>query len=393
MQPDGTRKLWLDTLCRMIQPVFRHMAAGKLRQSIPVANGQPPNREQFASMEAFCRSFAGVAPWLVAKSLPKEEAALQREFLQLVRRALEQAAKPKSPDHLDFGGGGQVIVEAAFLALGLLRCHEVLWPTLTIKTRQYIIRSLKSVRRHKLPFNNWLLFGAAIEACLYRLDGDFDQTRMDYAIRQHEQWYVGDGAYSDGPYFHWDYYNSYVIQPMLLECLDVVMHAPCADQWKIFQEPMRQRARRFAEVQERLIAPDGTYPPLGRSLCYRFGTFHHLALMAWRKDLPDTLSPAQVRCSLTAVLRQTMLAPGTFDQHGWLTIGLHGEQPLIADPYNSTGSLYLASFGFLPLGLPPKSPFWQDEDEDWTAKKIWSGKNHPADHALHDGPNRCLHKA
>ena len=45
--------------------------------------------------------------------------------------------------------------------------------------------------------------------------------RVDYALRQHDQWYKGDGAYGDGPAFHWDYYNSFVIHPMLLDVLDV----------------------------------------------------------------------------------------------------------------------------------------------------------------------------
>jgi hypothetical protein len=37
------------------------------------------------------------------------------------------------------------------------------------------------------------------------------------AVNVHETWYKGDGFYGDGPDFHWDYYNSFVIQPMLLE--------------------------------------------------------------------------------------------------------------------------------------------------------------------------------
>jgi hypothetical protein len=30
-------------------------------------------------------------------------------------------------------------------------------------------------------------------------------------LRQHEQWYRGDGIYGDGPEFDWDYYNSFVM--------------------------------------------------------------------------------------------------------------------------------------------------------------------------------------
>ena len=33
---------------------------------------------------------------------------------------------------------------------------------------------------------------------------------------------------------------------------------------------------RYAAVQERLIAPDGTFPALGRSIAYRCGAFHLL---------------------------------------------------------------------------------------------------------------------
>lgn len=62
-----------------------------------------------------------------------------------------------------------------------------------------------------------LLFPAIIETFLYRIGEEWDPMRVDYAIRQHEQWYKGDGIYGGGPFFHWDYYNSFVIQPMILD--------------------------------------------------------------------------------------------------------------------------------------------------------------------------------
>ena len=113
--------------------------------------------------------------------------------------------------------------------------------------------------------------------------------RIDYALRQHEQWYKGDGAYGDGPEFHWDYYNSFVIHPMLVDVLEV-----CGDEtaaWKEIRTRVTQRARRYAAVQERLIAPDGSFPPIGRSIAYRCGAFHLLAQAALRRALPDGVSP------------------------------------------------------------------------------------------------------
>lgn len=69
------------------------------------------------------------------------------------------------------------------------------------------------------------------------------------------------------------------------------------------------RARRYAEVQERLIGPDGRYPPIGRSIVYWFGAFQLLSQVALMQELPESLSLAQVRSALTAVHRQMRSVP------------------------------------------------------------------------------------
>jgi hypothetical protein len=145
-----------------------------------------------------------------------------------------------------------------------------------------------------------------------------------------------------------------------------------------------RRAQRFAEVQERLIAPDATFPSVGRSTTYRFGAFQALAQMALLRQLAPALKPAQVRCALTAVIRRMIEAPGTFDENGWLRLGFCGQQPTLAETYISTGSLYLASAALLPLGLPPADPFWSGAHAPWTSQRLWSGESLPADHAMTD---------
>jgi hypothetical protein len=142
------------------------------------------------------------------------------------------------------------------------------------------------------------------------------------------------------------------------------------------------RARRYAAVQERMIAPDGSFPPIGRSLAYRCGAFHLLAQMALRHTLPDGISAAQVRSALTSVIRRTLEAEETFDPGGWLRIGLCGHQPGVGETYISTGSLYLCSVAFLPLGLAPADEFWALPAEPWTSRRAWSGQPFPLDHAL-----------
>jgi len=49
---------------------------------------------------------------------------------------------------------------------------------------------------------------------------------------------------------------------------------------------------------------------------------------------------------------------GNFDKNGFLQLGFAGHQPQMADVYTNTGSLYLTSVVFLPLGLPANHTFW-----------------------------------
>ena len=50
--------------------------------------------------------------------------------------------------------------------------------------------------------------------------------------------------------------------------------------------------------------------------------------------------------------------------------------------YINTGSLYLCSTIFLPLGLSPDDAFWTDAEQPTTWEKAWSGANLPGDHAI-----------
>ena len=226
------------------------------------------------------------------------------------------------------------------------------------------------------------MFAAMIEATLLEFGEPTLETRLEDCIRKMLGWYLGDGAYGDGESFHFDYYNGFVIQPMLLDVLSILQKHDA--RFAPVRAVVLKRAQRFAEVQERLIAPDGTFPSLGRSTTYRFGAFHLLGQIALLHQLPENISPAQVRCALGTVIHKTMDAPGTFDTAGWLQIGFSGHQPALGESYISTGSLYLCSAGLLPMGLPPEDPFWSASDAKWTQQKIWAGGNIPADHAISD---------
>jgi hypothetical protein len=374
------RQFWVDVIRRLAEPVLSNLANETLKARMPVEQISGANREPVTHLEALGRLVAGIAPWIELPSDGSPEGGVRAKYAELTRRAIDRAVDPSSRDFLNFTTGGQPLVDAAFLAQGLLRAPRALRDSLDARTRKNLVAALESTRVITPGFNNWLLFSATVEAGLAKLGASWDRVRVDYALRQHEQWYKGDGAYGDGPQFHWDYYNSFVIQPMLLDVLDA-----CGDQsaaWKDLAGRVAPRARRYAAVLERLIAPDGTFPPIGRSIAYRFGALQTLAQIALRRALPDGVSPAQVRGALTAVIRRSIEMPGTFDEQGWLRIGFAGHQPGVGERYISTGSLYLCAVALLPMGLPPSDDFWSGAPQPWTSVRAWSGQAFPIDRAL-----------
>ena len=368
-------------MLRIVTPVYENLANETLRKNMPVEVNDGSNtgkRADVSHLEALGRSFNGIAPWLNLGDDTSREGEQRRAMTQLVVKAITNAVNPSSPDYMPFDGPGtQPLVDAAFFAEGLLRSKDVIWPMLDSQTRQRIIDELKRSRKIRAWENNWLLFSATVEAALLQFTGECDFSKIKYALDRHNEWYKGDGWYGDGPSFHLDYYNSYVIQPMLVDVTAVVKeNADKGEEYATYgamYDKYVKRMARFAAQQEMLISPEGTFTILGRSCGYRYGAFQALAHTSLLGTLPKGVSPAQVRSALTAVIkRQTVKS--MFDAEGWLTLGFCGHQPDVAENYVSTGSAYLCCFVFLPLGLPADAEFWSGKDEKWSSQRVWAGE-------------------
>jgi hypothetical protein len=375
------REYWLAELDKMVKPVIRSLAHDSLKIAMPkIVSQRTDNREsrlQVMYVEVLGRVLSGIAPWLQLEGGSAKEVALRDQYRKWTIEGLNNALDSNAHDFMRFDVAGQQLVDAAYISAAFLRAPW-LWQNLGKKQQQLLVNSIKATRRFKPSYNNWLLFSGMNEAFLCAYDNEYDVMRVDYAIHQMEKWYAGDGMYMDGEYFAFDYYNSYVIHPFLTTILEII--GKKTSSYAAIYEKVKLRNERYAVIQERLINTDGTYPATGRSIVYRGGAFHHLADMAWRKVLPAQLSPAQVRCALTAVIHKTLESPTTY-LNGWLTIGLHGSQPGLADTYNNQGSVYLCTSIFLPLGLPETDPFWQNPPEKWSSQKIWSGEDFQNDHS------------
>ena len=306
-EPD--RQYWLETMAKIAEPVLTNLAAGTLKQNMPVecATGNAAERRKVTYLEAIGRLLAGIAPWLEASLDAGPERDLQQRYAWLARQAIRTGVDPQSPDFLNFHDGSQPLVDCGFLAQALMRAPNELWKKLDSATQSRLAAALISSRAITPGQNNWLLFAATVEAALAMMGQRWDAMRIDYAVRQHQQWYVGDGLYGDGPRFHWDYYNSFVIQPMLLDALRTI--GAHAKTWDALVPDVVARARRYAAIQERLISPEGTFPAIGRSICYRTGAFQLLAQIALWNELPAPLTGPRVRAALTAVMKRLLDAP------------------------------------------------------------------------------------
>lgn len=394
----ATRKAWVELAERLALPILKPMAEGRLHEqlndekgTLEISPSWDGRSKEVTYMEAFARLMAGLAPWLALPDDETPESAKRAEIRSLALKAYANAVDPESPDYLGWTAAGQTLVDAAYLVESFFRAWDALWVPLDDTTKARYIKEISALRRYNPPYQNWLLFVAMEECFLLRARAPFDEYRIRLGLYKVEEWYVGDGWYSDGPSFAFDYYNSYVIHPMYFECVEELCRAkrhaipylPADGRMRNANERLadvKKRMQKYSVILERLVSPEGAYPVFGRSIPYRMAVFQPLALLAWRKELPQELSEGQVRAALDAVRKRMFCDERNFNAGGFLTLGFNGSQPDSSDRYTNNGSLYMTSLFLLPLGLPADDSFWTCPDEPWTSAKAWSGERFPKDH-------------
>ena len=378
--PTNDRQQWVELCYRIAAPVLENMSKGELQKNMqlelsPTWDGRD---KRVAYMETFGRLMAGISPWLALPDDDTEEGKMRKQIREWAVLSYKNAVDPDSPDFLLWETKStQRLVDAAYIAESFLRAPEATWQLLDETTQKRYIERFQRLKIVRPAYNNWLLFRGLIEAFLMSVGEDADQYVLTVASNKINEWYLSDGWYSDGAEFSLDYYNAYVIHPMYIEMLEVLnkhrFWTPISTKLAI------KRMQRFNVFMERLISPEGTYPAFGRSVVYRMGAFQTLAMAAWKYGLPEGLSNGQVRSALTAVMNNMFKVEGNFNEKGFLQLGFAGHQPDLSNYYTNTGSLYMTSLVFMPLGLPADHPFWKDAAEPWTSQKAWSGQPFPID--------------
>ena len=379
--PDWEDRIyWISILQKITNPVLNNLAKGSLRKNMPYESTSLEG-QKFSYLEAFARVFNGIAPWLELGPDSSEEGILREKYIKMTMKAISNAVNPNNNDYIFVVEPKQSLVDVALFAQGLLRAKNQIWLNLPMDDQARIIRELKNTRMIAPYENHWLLFTAMIEAALLEFTGECDKERLSYGIRRfRDEFYMGDGIYSDGEGFTSDYFNSIVIHPMLNDVLKVMRKYSIRE--GEFLDVQLMRSSRLASQLERTISPEGTYPLLGSCLAYRCGVFHLLSQATLLKILPRNINPAQVRSALTAVLKKQFGENQNFSSNGWLLVGLNGSQLDISESDINTGSLYFCCSIFLALGLPASDLFWTEPYADWTSIKAWNGQEIQKDQSI-----------
>jgi len=372
---DSVRNYWVEQLMRLSSPVIDNLSKDSLKITMPITQ-----RQDYQYLEAFGRTFCGMSRWLNLKD-DSEEEIIRATVRKKVVKCFQNGFSPDSFDYFNFDNGTQPLVDAAFIAQGLMRA-PLIWNMLDEDTKSRIIEVFISLRRVKPHPNNWMLFASMIEAFILDKTGICDENRLLEGINAFiYAFYVGDGVYADGKNYDNNYYNSYVIHPMLMDILlllqDKGLHS--IHECKLLEA---KRYHRYSQWMERQISETGSLPVYGRSVVYRLGMLHALAEYVCVSD--SILPMGQIRTAMTQALIH-QLDERDYDEHGFLKVGYNDYQPELAESYISTGSGYLCSTFFLPLGLPHNHAFWKDNAEDWTSLKLFNGvPTSTCDKAFHE---------
>lgn len=312
---------------------------GRASWSGPVSDG----------LEGFARTFL-LASFRIAGAGGDVPAALLERYARGLVAGTDPAHPFAWPALADMS---QQLAEAASVALALHETRPWLFDRLTSPERERVVAWLAGAVGKRTPDNNWVLFRVVVEQFLASVGGPHEPGEITGGLERIEEWYVGDGWYSDGKGKNFDYYCGWAMHQY--PSLWARMSGDTARQ-KLYAS----RLSRFLEQYQHFFAADGGPVHQGRSLTYRFAAVAPFWLGALTGASP--LPPGRTRRIAGGVLRH-FAERGAPDDRGLLTLGWYDEFLPAVQAYSGPGSPYWASKAFLGLLLPPDHPVWTDPEE------------------------------
>ncbi|RJL32791.1 DUF2264 domain-containing protein [Bailinhaonella thermotolerans] len=337
-----TRAHWEAVADRLLDALVPHASPG-------FARVLPPGRGSWSGLvldglEGFARGFL-----LAAFRIAGAGGEVRPELLERYARGLASGTDPASgeawPEITDCS---QQMVEAAAIALALHETRPWIWDRLSPGVRERVVDWLAGFVGKRTWENNWMLFQTVTEEFLRSVGGPHEPAEITRGLDRIEEWYAGDGWYTDGPGRNFDYYNAWA-----LHLYPLMWTRMSGDEGRA--AVYRERLREFLGTYQHFFGADGAPIHHGRSLCYRFACLAPVWLGALCDATP--LEPGRTRRLASGVLRH-FAERGVPDRAGLLPLGWYGTFLPATQPYSGPASPYWAAKGFLGLLLPPGHAVW-----------------------------------
>lgn len=335
--------LALEQLTAPLRPLYSpggaRLKAGNTGAGYPAAA---------AEMEGFSRVLWGLVPLLMGGG--------QSGLWELVLDGIRHGTDPAHEEYWgEAGDYDQRLVEMAVFGFALAVIPERIWTPLAPEEQEQLYRWLNQINTRPCYDCNWLFFNVLVNAGFKKLGLAYDAAQLEANLQRMDDFYLGEGWYSDGINGHSDYYVPFAFHYYGL------LYAKLMER----EDPQRSRlfkgrAEVFASGFISWFAPDGSALPYGRSLAYRFAQSAFWSAYAYAEA--EGFPAGAVKGLVLRNLRWWFSQP-ILDGEGLLTIGYAYPNLVMAENYNAPGSPYWALKTFLPLAFDEEHPFWKEAEQ------------------------------
>lgn len=197
-----SREDYEEALLGLCRPLKKYYTKGNT--GIYIGYTSAHYGDKIIGLEAYSRILWGIVPYMVlGKTTPLDEEIL---------RGLRNGINPENEEYWGtYEDGSQAFVEMAVLGFALLMVPERFWEPLSGEERRMFSDWLNQINEHEISDNNWLFFRILVNCGLRKNGGCWSEERLSADLARIEDFYLGDGWYSDGKTAQRDYYISFAM--------------------------------------------------------------------------------------------------------------------------------------------------------------------------------------
>jgi len=335
-----------EALKELLKPLKQCYSKGKAL--VFIGNNAAHYGEKTAGLEGFSRILWGLAPyWADGKD---------SELDDWIVEGITHGSNPEHPEYWGiYGDGEQAYVEMGALAYSLLMAPHKVWKPLDEESKIRFQNWLLQINHHVISDNNWLFFRVLVNCGLKKVNAEFSEEQLKKDLSRVDDFYLGDGWYSDGATKQRDYYV-----PFAMHFYGLLYAKLMEDEDPERSRTYKERAEKFAKDFIYYFGERGEALPYGRSLTYRFAQGCFWSALVYSNT--EAFSWGVMKGILNRHFRWWFSQP-ILDHENKLTLGYAYPNLTVCEGYNSSQSPYWAMKTLLLLAVPEEHPFWQAEEE------------------------------